>query len=103
MTSTATITKAPKAAKAPRPHVIDMDALRRQRDELAVQMHLGGEELREQWREVEVKWDRLQGEAKRFGDQTRKPARTLIAAVAELGRDLGESYQRIGAALRRPT
>ena len=63
--------------------------LKRERDELALQMHLGKEELKDEWDSVQHKLDQL---AHRF--------EPLNKAVAETSEDVWESLKLVGEEIK---
>lgn len=79
------------------------ETLRRTRDELRLQVHLGMQEVREEWDSAEVLWARLQGEVHRLGENSKQPSKKLGAAAGALVHEVGIAYGRIRAALQRPT
>lgn len=76
--------------------------LRRTRDELRLQVHLGVAQVREEWDRAEVLWTRLQGEVHRLGDLTEQPKKQLGEAAGALVHEVGIAYGRIRASLGRP-
>jgi len=79
-----------------------LENLRRTRDELLLHVHLGAEDARDEWERAEVLWHRLQGEAQRFGEASKRPSKQLKTATATLVHELGHAYTRVLAALKRP-
>lgn len=79
-----------------------IDALKAARDDLRVRLHLGAEDVREDWEHAEVLWARLQGEMHRLSDVSRRPSRQLRTAAASLIHEVGVAQARIREALQRP-
>jgi len=73
----------------------DLDALRRLRDELDVQLHLGGAEFKEQWGKLERGWDHLEGRLKVLGRESEDIAEDMGATLQVLGDQLRDGYERI--------
>lgn len=68
--------------------------LARLRDEAKVQAHLGGMEARQEWDELEAKWNHFVAEA-----GLHKSAESLAKAVGNLGQELRSAYQRLAKAV----
>jgi hypothetical protein len=71
------------------------EKVKTQRDELRVQSHLAQAELKDEWQELEQKWDgaeknlkQLQGEAKETTDE-------LVASARVVMEELSSAYDRI--------
>ncbi len=79
-----------------------LEYLHRLRDELGLQIHLGAEDIREEWEHAEVRWARLQGEVKRLAEASKRPSKKLKSAAVALAHEVGISYTRIQSALQRP-
>lgn len=76
-----------------------MDKLRRERDEIRLQLHLGKAELKEEWETLERKWEHLEGRVAGAADEARETTREVGAAFGVLSDELGEAYRRIRARL----
>jgi hypothetical protein len=68
--------------------------LARLRDEAKVQVHLGSMEARQEWDELEAKWNRFVAEA-----GLHKSAESLAKAAGNLGQELRSAYQRLAQAV----
>ena len=77
----------------------DLNDLRRTRDELRVQVHLGALEARETWAELEQAWHQLQTRAQRIGEATHEAADDFAEATGLLVDELRHGYERIKRAL----
>jgi hypothetical protein len=64
------------------------------RDEARVRVHLGTMEARQEWEEIEAKWNRFVAEA-----GLHKSGEGLKAALQNLGNELREAYRRLSKAL----
>jgi hypothetical protein len=71
-----------------------IDELRRRRDELALQIHLGSKEAQAEWDELEKKWRKFQADA-----GIEESGKSIGAALDQLGRELGNAYDRLKKAL----
>ena len=80
----------------------ELEMLRTRRDELLVHAHLGRADLKDLWADAETKWNRLESELKRLGEQTKEPMDELRLGLSDLIVQLREGYHRIGTALERP-
>lgn len=72
-----------------------LDDLRRERDLLRVQLHLGKEEMKQEWDKLEVKWAQLKEEGERLSDATRDVRGDLARAASQLASELKASYSRL--------
>ena len=77
----------------------ELDDLRRIRDELRVQAHLGRAEMRERWEALERSLDELDGRAKRASRAAEPAVRELEKDVRKLATDLRDGYRRIRDAI----
>ena len=64
-----------------------LQALRRDRERLAVQLNLGKKELRDEWDTVEEKWDTLERHLAEFTEDARD-------AAHRVSDEIGEAYRR---------
>lgn len=72
-----------------------VEDLKRLRDELHLQIHLGSKELQDEWAELEQKWDEFARNA-----ELEKTAEGLGAAAKAMGDELQKAYERLRKALR---
>ena len=72
-----------------------LEGIRQQRDELRVQLNLAKAEVREQWDDLEQKWDHLNARAKLAGAEAGEAARDVVAAMTLVGEEIKEGYRRI--------
>ena len=73
--------------------------LREQRDELRVQLHLAKAEARDEWDEVEKKWDHIEPRLEKLGHEAKESAEDLGAALSQVAEEIGHAYERIKKAL----
>ena len=71
------------------------DELKRDREELNLQIHLAGAEVREEWHEVEKKWEHFKSSSKRMGQAAGESSGEIGSALALLGEELKEAYKNI--------
>lgn len=76
-----------------------MAELRRQRDEIRLQLHLGKAELKEEWEVLERKWEHLEERMEGVADEARDASREVGAAFGLVADELGEAYRRIRSRL----
>ncbi len=74
--------------------------LRQERDELRVRAHLLGAELRDEWDEVERKWEHLEPKLERLRESARESSGDIGAATAQLGEEIAHAYRRLRDALK---
>ncbi len=72
-----------------------VDKLRRQRDELRVQLHLASMEAREEWEVLEGKWSLLNTKMKQIADEVTHSGREVGASLGKIGQEIESGYQRI--------
>ena len=77
----------------------ELDELRRMRDELRVQAHLGRAEVRERWEALERSIDELEDKAKRATRAAEPALRELEKDVRKLATDLRDGFRRIRDAI----
>ena len=69
--------------------------LKQQRDEIRVKIHLAAADAKDEWEELEKKWDRFEGRAKQVGGEAKEASKGVWAAAKALGAEIGEGYDRI--------
>ena len=74
--------------------------LKAQRDELKVQMHLAKAELREEFDDLERKWEHIEGRLEKAGHEAKESAEDVGAALSTVADEIGSAYQRTKKALR---
>jgi CBS domain-containing protein len=73
----------------------EIDDLRRLRDELRVQIHLGKAEALDVWNDLEKRWSELEGKAKLLADRAGEPLEDIAAAADLVATEVREGYRRI--------
>jgi methyl-accepting chemotaxis protein len=66
-----------------------------QRDELRLQMHLLAAEAKDEWEEVEEKWQHLESKMGQVGKSAKESAGEIGAAGEQLVEEIGNAYKRI--------
>jgi hypothetical protein len=77
----------------------ELDDLRRMRDELRVQAHLGKQEMRGRWEALERTFDTLESKARRTSRAAEEPLRQVEQDLRKLAADLREGYRQIRDAI----
>ncbi len=77
-----------------------LDKLRQERDELRVKIHLGTMEAKEEWEELEKKWQRFESKAADAKDSVVETSRDVGEGAQLIAKELGSAYRRIRDGLR---
>jgi CBS-domain-containing membrane protein len=77
----------------------ELDALRRVRDELRVQIHLAKAEAKERWDALEHKFHEAEEKARLVARESEKPLHDVGAALRNLLHEIREGYRQIRKAL----
>jgi len=72
-----------------------MERLKQQRDELRVKMHLAKADAKDEWNELEGKWDSLKERMKAAGGEAGEVSDDIGDALKELASELKSGYARI--------
>ena len=78
-----------------------LEHLRRERDELNVQMHLARAEVRDEWHKLEPKWEHFEARAKEVAASAGEASKDVGSALGLLGEELQHGYARIRDALKK--
>jgi hypothetical protein len=70
----------------------ELDQLRRLRDELRVQLHLGKSEIKQEWDRLEKRWVEVEGRMKQSGEGR---AQEIGESIKELLHDIRQSYDHL--------
>lgn len=73
----------------------ELDELRRIRDELRLQLHLGRAEATELWEKLEVRFAEAEARARMLARQAEEPVQDVIEAARLLVEELRHGYQRL--------
>ena len=73
----------------------DLNALRRMRDELRVQAHLGASEAKEAWERLEKKWAELEAKARLVAREAEEPIRDVGDAARKLIDEIRGGYEKL--------
>jgi CBS domain-containing membrane protein len=77
----------------------EMEALRRTRDELRVQVHLGAAEAKELWERVEKKWHEAESRARHVAKTAEEPLQDVREAASQLLEEIRDGYKKIRSSL----
>jgi len=75
------------------------NALKQQRDEIEVQIHLASMDAKEEWHEGEKQWGEFIDALGVITDDTKESSADLIQATKIIGDELKETYKRISERL----
>lgn len=78
----------------------DLDVLAKTRDELLLQLSLAKAEARDDWKALEERWVRVQGEIKRTASESELTVKEMGESVRTLLDDLKGGYERIKTQLK---
>jgi uncharacterized coiled-coil DUF342 family protein len=70
-------------------------SLKQQRDELAVQMHLGKAELREEWDKMRAKLDKLNDDYEPVREAMGESAEQVVESLKLVAGEIKDGFQRI--------
>ena len=76
-----------------------IDNLKTQRDELRVRVHLAKAEAREEWDEMERRWEHIEDRLERAGHEAKESAGDVSAALSQVAEEIGAAYKRIKKSL----
>jgi hypothetical protein len=78
----------------------DLELLAQTRDELLLQLSLAKAEARDDWKALEERWARVQGEIKRTASDSEQTVKEMGDSVRTLLDDLKGGYARIKTQLK---
>ena len=76
-----------------------VEDLKQMRDELKVQMHLAAADARDEWNEVEKKWEHLRARLDVVGKAAETSAEEVGDALEVVAQEIKKSYERIRSLL----
>tara|TARA_R110002095_G_scaffold177434_3_gene154755 strand:+ start:1204 stop:1464 length:261 start_codon:yes stop_codon:yes gene_type:complete len=74
-------------------------ALEQQRDELALKIHLGKQEAKDEWNKVTDKLNKLKDDYKPVKDAVKDSAGGVVDSLFNVGKEIQEGFQRIRKSL----
>lgn len=72
-----------------------VEKLKQQRDELRLKIHLAKADARDEWEELEGKWEGLKERLRAAGEEAGEARGDIGAAARELAAELKRGYDRI--------
>ena len=69
--------------------------LKQERDKLRVQIHLAKAEAKDEWEELEKKWDILENKLTALKRETKHASKDIAAALGVLSEEIANAYKRI--------
>jgi hypothetical protein len=72
-----------------------VEELKTQRDVLAVKIHLAKADVKDEWQELEKKWQHFSARSEILQDEAKGVAEDVREDLSDLGEDLKEGYYRI--------
>lgn len=76
-----------------------ISSLKQQRDELALQIHLGKAEAREEWDRVQAKLDQLTADAEPLKEAVEESAENVLESLKLVAGEIKNSFDRIRKSL----
>ena len=71
------------------------EALKSQRDEIGLKVHLANMEVQDEWRALEDKWQQLQNRISQIERELEGSGKEVGKVIHEHGEELKDSYRRI--------
>jgi len=76
-----------------------ISSLKQQRDELALQIHLGKAEAREEWEKVQARLDQLMADAEPLKEAVEESAENVLESLKLVAGEIKNSFDRIRKSL----
>jgi restriction endonuclease S subunit len=76
------------------------DQLQTQRDDLLLQVHLAGMDLKEEWEQSEYIWEQFKEKLAEIRDESKEITSELADKILVIGDELGNAYRRIVESLK---
>jgi len=76
-----------------------VEEVRRQRDELRVKIHLAKADARDEWQELEKKWEQFSARAGAVGGEAEEAAKDVLSAAKGVVEEIKRGYERIRGAM----
>lgn len=73
------------------------EAIKQQRDEVNLQLHLAKEDIKDDLDELEDKWNQLVDKMSDIGKEAETAGRDILDSAKELGHQIKEGYERVKA------
>ncbi|MCR9277324.1 MAG: hypothetical protein NXH85_05075 [Pseudomonadaceae bacterium] len=72
-----------------------VDRLRKERDEMKLQSHLLKAELKDEWQDIEGKWEKLERRLAEARHEAHESAEEIGAAIHLVVEEISNAYQRL--------
>ena len=72
-----------------------MEALRQERDEMNLKLHLAKAEAKQEWEQLERKFENLEERFDWFGNEAKVPAGEVAASLRQVAAELDKAYKRL--------
>ena len=72
-----------------------IDDLKQQRDELALQIHLGKAESKEEWEKVQIKLEHLMAQGDKLKDAVEESTENVLESLKLVAEEIKNSFDRI--------
>ncbi|WP_166264271.1 hypothetical protein [Marinobacter caseinilyticus] len=76
------------------------EAIRQYRDEIRVQLHLAKEDVKDEWDDLEVHWERFRQKLDDIVHDAEESSQEARANAREIGDELKQSYERLKKRLK---
>lgn len=71
------------------------DKIKTYRDEARVQLHLAGEEAKDEWDDLEKNWEKFRGRVDEMWHDAENASKDVREKTHEMGEDLKNAYERL--------
>ncbi|WP_031432489.1 hypothetical protein [Methylomarinum vadi] len=72
-----------------------MESLKKQRDEIALKVHLASLEAKDEWEKAEKNWDKFSVKAGEIYDDAVETTEEMVDGAKVIGEELAQAYRRI--------
>lgn len=76
-----------------------IDTLKQERDEVALRIHLASAEAKEEWEQLDEKWNELTDQYRPVKDALSETSENVIASMKLVGEELLEGFNRLRKSL----
>jgi hypothetical protein len=76
-----------------------IEKLKEERDELRVRIHLANMEMRDEWEELEKKWDQFVVKSGQVRTEVEPTVQEIKSALSLLGEEIAKGYRKIKDAI----
>jgi len=72
-----------------------IEAIKTQRDEIKVRLHLANAEINDEWVEMGKKWEEMKTKNSKLKASAGDTSTALVSDLKKMGKDLKEGYERM--------